>query len=218
MSSSIILYGNLKYEQEYDLYTDRELIRKFNTGNDQAEKCLLKRYFYLIRRIINSFYIMGCGKDDILQEAMIGLFKAMKSYDEKFKVKFKTYAEICIRRQVITALRKSMNYVTVTKISVFNCFDNEKDFFEQLCDDSFNPEDLLIYEEEKNNIIEFASLYLSKYEKSVLKEYCNGKTYKEIAQVLKTDLKSVDNALQRVKKKVNSKQHLYLLKEKVAIN
>lgn len=207
MSSSLFLYSNLFYGQEYDLYTDRELIKKFNMGNDQAEKCMLKRYFYLIKRIINSFYIMGCGKDDLLQESMIGLFKAMKSYDERHKISFKAYAEICIRRQIISALRKSKNYEIVYKISLFNYFGNEC-LMEQLCDDSFNPEDILISEEEKNNLIDFASLGLSDYEKSVLYEYSSGKTYKEIAEALNTDLKSVDNALQRVRKKINSNRRL----------
>jgi RNA polymerase sporulation-specific sigma factor len=206
MSSSLFLYGNLEYGQEYDLYTDRELIKKFNSGNDQAEKCMLKRYFYLIKRIISSFYIMGCGKDDLLQESMIGLVKAMKSYDDKFDVSFKTYAEICIRRQILTTLRKSKNYETLKKISLFNCFDEDW-ILEQLCDDSYNPEDILIYEEEKNNIMELAALYLSEYEKSVLKEFGSGKSYREIAEVLETDLKSVDNALQRVRKKIGRKKY-----------
>ena len=208
MSSSLFLYSNLEYGHEYDLYTDRELIKKFNKGNDHAEKCMLKRYFYLIRRIINSSYIMGCGKDDLLQESMIGLVKAMKSYDDKFNVSFKSYAEICIRRQILTALRKSKNYESVYKISLFDCFDDEDYFWGQLSDASFNPEDILIYEEEKNSFMEFTSLYLSEYEKSVLQEYSSGKTYREIAEVLKTDLKSVDNALQRVKKKIDSKKAL----------
>lgn len=202
MSSSLFLYTNLEYGQEYDLYTDRELIKKFNNGNDQAEKCMLKRYFYLIRRIINTFYIMGCGKDDLLQESMIGLVRAMKSYDDNFDVSFKSYAEICIRRQILTTLRKSKYYETAYKISSVNYFDNDNYIFEQLSDDSFNPEDIIIYKEEKNSFMESASMYLSKYEKSVLQEYSNGKTYKEIADALETDLKSVDNALQRVKKKI----------------
>ena len=210
MSSSLFLYTNLEYGQEYDLYTDRELIKKLNNGNDQAEKCMLKRYFYLIRRIINTFYTMGCGKDDLLQESMIGLVRAMKSYDDKFDVSFKSYAEICIRRQILTALRKSKYYEKVYKISPVNYFDNGDCLFEQLSDDSFNPEDIIIFKEEKNSFMESASLYLSEYEKSVLQEYSNGKTYKEIADALETDLKSVDNALQRVKKKIGGNRTLNL--------
>jgi RNA polymerase sporulation-specific sigma factor len=203
MINSLSLYGNLRYGQEYDLYTDGELIKKFNVGNEQAEKCMLKRYFYLIRRIVNSFYITDGRKDDILQESMIGLFRAMKTYDENYGVSFKTYAEICIRRQIISALRKSEKYETVNEFSVINCFESdcEYDIVEQVCDDSFNPENILLYKEEKNYYIEFASQYFSDYENSVLKEYCNGKSYKEIAETLNTNLKSVDNALQRVKKK-----------------
>jgi RNA polymerase sporulation-specific sigma factor len=210
MINSRAIYDNLRYGQEYDLYTDRELIKKFNVGNKEAEKCLMKRYFYLIRRIVNSFYIEDRRKDDILQESMIGLFKAMKTYDERYDVSFKTYAEICIRRQIISALRKSEKYETVNIFTVFNCFesDSEYDFTEQMYDDSYNPENILMYEEEKKYYIEFASQYLSDYENSVLKEYFNGRTYKEIAEVLNTNLKSVDNALQRVKKKTFNKRTL----------
>jgi len=212
MISSLSLYSNLKYGQEYDLYTDGDLIKKFNVGNKEAEKCLMKRYFYLIRRINNSFYIADEKKDDILQESMIGLFEAMKTYDERYGVSFKTYAEICIRRQIISALRKTKKYETVNTFTVFNCFesDSEYGFVEQMCDDSYNPENILIYKEENNYYIEFASQHFSNYENSVLKEYCNGKTYKEIAEVLNTDLKSVDNALQRVKKKMNNRGMAYV--------
>ena len=204
MSSSVFLYTNFRYSQDYDLYTDGELIKKFNVGNEQAERCMLKRYYYLIRKIINSFYITDDRKDDILQESMIGLFKAMKTYDEKYKVSFKVYAGICIRRQIISALRKSEKYEKDDKLSAYSCFGSEYSLVEQICDDSLNPEDILISEEEKYNYIRFASQYLSDYENSVLKEYCNGKTYKEIAELLNSDLKSVDNALQRVKKKTSS--------------
>lgn len=207
MSDSLFIYSNLKYEKEYDLYSDRELLKRFNMGNDQAEKCLLKKYFYLIRRIISSYYSMGYGKDDLLQESMISLLKAMKTYDLKYEITFKTYAEICIRRQIITALRKAKKFETVNIVSLFNYFDNEY-LLEKLCDDSCNPEEILISEEEKNSIIEFVSQYLSDYEKSVLIEYISGKKYKEIAQVLNTDIKSVDNALQRVKKKIESSRSI----------
>jgi len=82
-----------------------------------------------------------------------------------------------------------------------DCFGSEFGFYEQVCDDSLNPEDILISEEEKHDFIGFASQYLSDYESSVLIEYCKGKTYREIAEILNTNSKSVDNALQRVKKK-----------------
>lgn len=204
MSSSLFLYSNLRYGQEYDLYADGELIKKINAGNEQAENCILRRYLYLIRRIINSFYIKNDKKDDILQESMIGLFKAMKTYDEKYEISFKIYAGICIRRQIISALRKSEKYETDNKLSAYNCFGSEYNLAEQICDDSLNPEDILISEEERYYYIGFASQYFSDYEYSVLREHCNGKTYKEIAEVLNTDLKSVDNALQRVKKKTSN--------------
>jgi len=209
MSSSLFLFSNLGYSQDYDLFTDGELIKQINVENDQAERCLIKRYLCIIRKIINSFCITDDINDDILQESMIGLFKAMKTYDERIGVSFKRYASICIRRQIISALRKSGGYETEKKLSAFNCFDSEYIFNEYACDDSLNPEDILISEEEKHDYIGFATQYLSDYEHSVFKEYCNGKTYKEIAEVLNTDSKSVDNALQRVRKKTSSLRLTY---------
>ncbi|NLJ57775.1 MAG: sigma-70 family RNA polymerase sigma factor [Tissierellia bacterium] len=199
MNSFLFLYNSIEYDDKYDVCSDIELVEKINQGNDQAEKCLFKRYFYLIRKIISSFYIMGCGKDDVFQESMIGLLKAIKRYDKKYNKSFKRYAELCIRRQIISALRKFKKYEIPT-----NCFTvsySENEFLEQVSDDSPNPEDLLIVKEEKDIFVEFASSHLSDYEKSVINKYCQGKSYKEIAEALNKDLKSVDNALQRVKKK-----------------
>ena len=204
MSSSLFIFSNLGYSQDYDLFTDGELIRKINVGNDQAERCLIKRYLCIIRKIINSFCITDDLKDDILQESMIGLFKAMRTYDERLGVSFKRYASICIRRQIISALRKSEGYETDEKFRAYNCFDSEYIFNEYICDDSLNPEDILISEEEKHDYIGFAAKYLSDYESSVFKEYCKGRTYKEIAEILNTNSKSIDNALQRVRKKTSS--------------
>lgn len=208
MSSSLLLYSSIEYGQEYDKFMDSELIEKIIMGNDQAENCLLKRYFYLIRRIMSSFYIIGCGKDDILQESMIGLFKAMKSYDKKYNKSFKTYAELCIRRQIISVIRKSKSYENKS-VFIFERLDDDNALLEQLSDDYNNPEDILLFEEDKNSFSEFATIHLSEYEKSVINEYCNGKTYKEIAENLNRDIKSIDNALQRVKKKIDSRTYLF---------
>jgi RNA polymerase sporulation-specific sigma factor len=200
MSSSLFLISNLRYSRDYDLFSDGELIKKFNVGNENAENCIIKRYLYIIRKIINSFYIADNIRDDIMQESMIGFFKAIKTYDEGFRVSFKKYASVCIKRQIISALRKSKAYDTD---KLLDCFGSEFGFYEQVCDDSLNPEDILISEEEKHDFIGFASQYLSDYESSVLIEYCKGKTYREIAEILNTNSKSVDNALQRVKKKTS---------------
>ncbi|HHZ02035.1 MAG TPA: sigma-70 family RNA polymerase sigma factor [Tissierellia bacterium] len=200
MNSSLLLHHNIVYDSKYDMCSDNELIEKIHDGNEQAEKCLVKRYYCTVTKIISSFYIMGCVKDDLLQESMIGLFKAIRSYDPRYGKSFKRYAELCIKRQIISALRK---YNMCIESLANNSDDEEEMLLEQISDDSLTPEDILLVKEEKDIFNKFKCFHLSEYEKTVISKYCEGKSYKEIAEALNKDLKSIDNALQRVKKKAN---------------
>ena len=111
MIGSISIYNSLNfYKQEYDTFSDEELIKKIRDGNEHAERCLYKRYIYIIKRISSSFFIIGGSIDDLLQEAMIGLIKAVNSFDEDHETSFRTYGEVCIRRQIISAIRKTKPY------------------------------------------------------------------------------------------------------------
>lgn len=207
MITSINIYDNYNYyKQEYDAFSDEELIRKIKDGNENAERCLYKRYSYIIRRIASSFFIIGGSIDDLFQEAMIGLIKAVNHYDEDYENTFRTYAEVCIRRQIITAIRKTKPYEILNRNMSYYDFSNEnvECVLSEKYVDSYglDPENVLISKEEKDQYYSEASKFLSKFEKAVLAEYGKGKSYEEISLVLHKNIKSIDNALQRVKKKI----------------
>ncbi len=207
MIRSISIYNNLNYyKEEYNKLTDEELISKIKDGNEQAERCLYKRYSFIIKRITSSFFIIGGSIDDLFQEAMIGLIKAVNGYDENYGSRFRSYAEVCIRRQVISAVRRTKPYDSYNKCMSFYDYTNgneEMAIMEEFADlERLNPENMVIYEEEKNNYYIKTSEFLSKFERAVLAEYGKGKSYEEISVALNKNTKSIDNALQRVKKKI----------------
>ncbi len=206
MISSISIYNNLNYyKQEYDKFSDEELICLIKECNEQAERCLFKRYSFIVKRIASSFFIIGGSIDDLFQEAMIGLINAMNSYDGGNGSSFRTYAEICIRRQIISAIRKTKSYEMIIRNTSFYDFSNEVEeiiLADEYTDLNSNPENVLIHEEEKNQYSSITSEILSNFEKMVLAEYGKGKSYEEISAALNRNVKSIDNALHRAKKKI----------------
>lgn len=209
MIGSFVLFNSLNYNKEqYDVFSDEELIIKIKNGDEHAERCLYKRYMFVVKRITSSFFIIGGAMDDLVQEAMIGLIKAINSYKVEFGNSFRNYAEVCIRRQIISAIRKSkVNDIINNNISIFDCYDIENvcvqmDKFGEM--DKLNPENVFINKEEKNDYFEKMFKFLSEFERGVLTEYGKGKSYEEISLTLHKDIKSIDNALQRIKKKIYS--------------
>lgn len=213
MISSISIYNNLNfYEEEYDSLSDEELIREIKMGNDQAERCLFKRYSFIIKRIASSFFIIGGSLDDVFQEAMIGLIKAVGGFNDNFGSSFRSYAEVCIRRQIISAIRKSKPYEILNKSTSFYDFIDESEeisLLDEYADLKSNPENVLICKEEKKHYYSLTSEFLSYFEKEVLTEYGKGKSYEEISIELNKSIKSINNALHRAKKKI------YCNKEKI---
>ena len=214
MISSISIFSNLDYIKRYDELSDEELIREIKDGNDNAERCLYKRYTYVIKRITSSFFLVGGGIDDLFQEAMIGLMKAIDGYNEQLGNSFRGFAELCIRRHVITAIRKSKSYEVLSNIQSINDYSNsdyEIDIVSSYSDmEKFNPENLFICKEELKQYYSVMAEELSEFEKIVLTEYGKGKSYVEISAALNKSIKSVDNALQRAKKKISSNKEKIL--------
>jgi len=209
MISSVFLFNSLYYNrEEYDDFSDEELIEKMKDGDDHAEKCLYKRYTFVVKRITSSFFIIGGSMDDLFQEAMIGLIKAVGNYNAELGSRFRTFAELCIRRQIISAIRKSKVYELINNnISLYDSYDMENDYLSTYKNaemDKLNPEYVFINEQEENSCFEITAKYLSEFEKVVLTEYGKGKSYEEISLTLNKNIKSIDNALQRVKKKMYS--------------
>ncbi|MFA9423756.1 MAG: sigma-70 family RNA polymerase sigma factor [Sedimentibacter sp.] len=206
MIGSFALFNNMNYNREvYDSFSDIELVEKARNNDECGEICLFMRYMFLVKSIISSFFIVGWSQDDLFQEAMIGLFKSLNSFNVKYGCSFKHYAEICIRRQIISAMRKSNANEATNCIFVCNCnqWENdcisEKEFSKM---NKLNPETIILAAEKYNNYYEISTKLLSKFEKNVLDEYCKEKSYEEISLTLKKDSKSIDNALQRVRKKL----------------
>lgn len=203
-------YGDVN---EFGELTDIELIKKIREGDVDAEKYLFVKYSFLVRTMVSSFFIIGADKDDLFQDAMIGFISAVKHFNFNINNNFKAFAEICVRRQIISSIRKTKSYQLLNSMTVYEIVNSEyeEDLIYKLAgNDDIIPENVLIHEEDMNNYRKITSEILSKFEKEVLNEYSLGKTYEEISLTLKKDSKSIDNAIQRIKKKIcENKEKLF---------
>jgi len=210
LTNSALLFKKCSFNNEkYDDLTEQELVEKTKNGDEIAEKYLYSRYFNIVKRIVSSFFIIGGDKDDLFQEAMIGLVHAVNKYNCNRNNNFRCFAELCIRRQIITAIRNTRGYeknLLNNSISLYEYSNSEQEnnlLDKYVYKDCLNPENVIMIREELNNYYYLKAKILSDFERKVLTEYENGKTYQEISIALKKDVKSVENALQRVRKKIN---------------
>lgn len=201
------------YEEytNYDQLTDDELVQSAQDGNQLAMEYLLKKYKNFVRSRARSYFLIGADRDDLIQEGMIGLYKAIGDYKVEKLASFKSFAELCITRQLITAI-KTATRQKHQPLNSYVSFDHpiyDQDSTRTLLDvlegsELKNPEEQFISYEAYKLLEENIKEMLSELELNVLLEYLEGKTYKEIAEALDRHVKSVDNALQRIKKKVES--------------
>jgi len=195
---------------EYNHQTDEELIARLRSGEGQIMDYLLEKYKNLVRSKAKSMYILGADKEDLIQEGMIGLFKAVRNYDFGRDASFYTFADLCISRQMYSAIRTShcqKNRSLNTYISLNSPLSGEKGENMELADvmsagDGGNPEELFLDKERVAYLEKRIEKDLSDFEKQVLDLYLTGMSYSQIAKVLGRDEKSTDNALQRLKAKV----------------
>lgn len=196
--------------ENYNNNSDEEVIKKIKSGDEQALAYLLDKYKELVNMKVSKYFMIGAEKDDIIQEGMIGLFKAIKTYDASKNNTFKTFANICIERQLITAIKTSnrqkhmpLNSYLSLNISAYE--NNDDDSTELI--DTFNsktiedPLETIMKREQYEEIENAIDKNLSKFEKKVLDRYMKGESYIIIAQKLNSPVKSVDNAIQRIRKK-----------------
>lgn len=196
--------------EKYKDMTDEQIIAFVHNQNDlEAQDYIIDKYKPLVIAKARSYFIMGADKEDIIQEGMIGLYKAIRDFNPKKQVGFFSFAELCILRQIITAIKmanRQKHYPLNSYLSLNrSVYDEEDDctYIELLSYDiKSNPESLVIGNENKRAIEKSIALSLSKLERQVLNLYLKGKSYVEIAKMIKRDEKSIDNALQRIKKKV----------------
>ena len=185
-------------------FTDEKLAALAQGGDDRAFD-----YRVLVRKKSSSYYIIGADRDDIIQEGMIGLFKAVRDFDPGREASFKTFADICVSRQMLTAVKNALRqkhaplnfYVSLNKPIA------ESDGESELADvfggnETANPEDIVINREKADCLEVKVNEALSRFELRVLSLYLQGNSYLSIGKAIGKDSKSVDNAIQRIRKKI----------------
>jgi RNA polymerase sporulation-specific sigma factor len=194
---------------EYDAMMDEELVEIARGGSDLAQEFLITKYKNFVRAKARSYFLIGADREDIIQEGMIGLYKAIRDFRREKLSSFRAFAELCITRQIITAIKTATrqkhiplnSYVSLNK-PIYD-EDSDRTLLDVLKGSEItNPEDLIISREEFTAIEHKMGEILSDLEWRVLMAYLDGKSYQEIADQLGRHVKSVDNALQRVKRKL----------------
>ncbi len=198
-----------KYTENYSNMKDEDLIRKIKSGDNDALDYILKKYQEVVNMKVSRYFIIGAEKEDIIQEGLIGLYKAIKSFDPEKQNSFKSFANLCIERQLITAIKSSnrQKHMPLNSYLSLNmsAYDNEDDdtsiydiFDANIIED---PLDTITKKEYYKSVEDIIDKSLSIFEKNVLNELVNGSSYTAIAQKLDSPVKSVDNAIQRIRKK-----------------
>ena len=178
------------------------ILKKAQTGDSEAIDWILKEYSKILSFNAQKYYLVGAEQEDLLQEGILGLLKAIKFYDET-KSSFSSFAFLCIRREMISAIRKA----NTQKNSVLNEALTTSSMIEDSSDvDSYislenNPEEAYLLKEAIKEFKNFSDKNFSKFEKEVLKYLIRGYSYREIAKILSKNLKSIDNTIQRIRKK-----------------
>ncbi|QXM07294.1 RNA polymerase sporulation sigma factor SigH [Crassaminicella indica] len=207
----LVAIGNEREEvaEKTELRVDEDVVEDARQGNSKAQEYLIKKYKNFVRAKARSYFLIGADREDIIQEGMIGLFKAIRDFKPDKRSSFRAFAEICITRQIITAIKTATrqkhiplnSYVSLNK----PIYDEESD--RTLLDvisgaKISDPEELIISREELAHIESKIGEILSDLEWTVLMSYLQGKSYQEMAAELDRHVKSIDNALQRVKRKL----------------
>ena len=195
-------------EVQYEKMTDEKLIENIEQNDTQALECLIKRYDDVVNMKANKFFMIGAERDDMVQEGMIGLFKAVKSYNAEKQNSFRTFANLCIERQLITAVKNSnrqkhmpLNSYVSLNASAYE--ENDETSVKEVLDTKTvdDPSDIIANKEYFDYMENKIDNSLSDFEKQVLKFYKRGESYANIATKLNSKVKSVDTAIQRIRKK-----------------
>jgi RNA polymerase sporulation-specific sigma factor len=193
----------------YDVMLDETIVEAAREGDDAAQEYLINKYKNFVRAKARSYFLIGADREDIIQEGMIGLYKAIRDFRNDKLASFRAFAELCITRQIITAIKTATrqkhiplnSYVSLNK----PIYDEESDrtLLDVLSGNKVtDPEELVISREEFVDIEHKMGEFLSDLEWKVLMSYLDGRSYQEIAKDLRRHVKSIDNALQRVKRKL----------------
>ena len=192
--------------ENYNLFNDEKLAELAQAGDETAEEVLINRYKELVKSRARMYFIAGADAEDVIQEGMIGLIKAIRSFDGSKGASFSTFANLCIKRQLITAVKLSnrkkhspLNYY----VSFYTENDDDVALVDELqADQAFEPENQMLGQLESQKLAEAIDKKLSKFERQVLEGYLAGKSYDELAEAFGKPYKSIDNAIQRIRKKL----------------
>ncbi|CAJ1004510.1 MULTISPECIES: RNA polymerase sporulation sigma factor SigH [Bacillales] len=198
----------LKHSQ-YEMMSDEEIVDLVRENDAEALEYLINKYKNFVRAKARSYFLIGADREDIVQEGMIGLYKSIRDFRGDKLTSFKAFAELCITRQIITAIKTATrqkhiplnSYVSLDK-PIYD-EDSDRTLLDVICGTKVtDPEELFINREEFDDIEGKMSEILSDLERQVLMLYLDGRSYQQIAVELKRHVKSIDNALQRVKRKL----------------
>jgi len=193
----------------FQVMVDEEVVEFAREGDDEALEFLINKYKNFVRAKARSYFLIGADREDIIQEGMIGLYKAIRDFRVDKLSSFRAFAELCITRQIITAIKTATrqkhiplnSYVSLNR-PIYD-EDSDRTLMDIISGSKIaDPEELIVSKEEFDNIEEKMGEILSSLEWKVLMSYLEGKSYQEIAEDLKRHVKSIDNALQRVKRKL----------------
>ncbi len=191
---------------DYKNFTDEELIERLRGGEAEITDYILEKYKPLVRKKTNAMYLIGGETEDLIQEGMIGLFKAIRDFSFEKGTSFFTFAELCISRQLYSALEAS-NRKKHLPLNTYISFSNQEDedgvnLEQMVTEQTISPEQMLIEQERKKEFFEKLEEKLSSMEKKVLYLYLEGSSYTQIAILLEKTPKSIDNTLQRIRGKI----------------
>ncbi len=197
-------------ENKYETLEDEQLVRLAREGDEDAFESLIIRYKGNVLSKARTYFLIGADREDIIQEGMIGLIKAIRDYREEKEASFRVFADICVTRQVITAVKSATRqkhqplntYVSLSR-PVYDDESENRTLIDVIEGDvRFNPEEILLGTDKERGLSSELVGMLSSFEKKVLGEYLRGKSYQKISEEIQKPPKSIDNALQRIKRKV----------------
>ena len=198
---------------KYENMPDEQLIRKLREGETAIMDYIISKYKYVVIRAAKAMYLLGGENDDLIQEGMIGLFKAVRDFDINQETSFYSFAELCISRQMYTAIKLSQrqkhmplnSYISLYDIKKTASEDKQSPLIEQLeMETNNNPEELFIDKERMLMLVHELNERLSDMERRVLHLHLQGEDYRAIAELLDKSPKSIDNALQRIRQKMRT--------------
>lgn len=192
---------------DYSSLSEDRLIELVQSGDNEAGSELSLRYRPLIKKCTRPYFLVGGDEEDLIQEGMMGLINSMHTYSDERQCSFRSYAEVCIKRRILSAIKAANRFKHMplnSRLSLEEIYSDDEDSSSIIADDRYNlsPEQLIIREEELNSFRTLCESRLSALEKKVLNLYLEGLSYDEIAKGAEKPVKSVDAALQRIKKKL----------------